>query len=169
MVSLALCLESTAEVLWSASISGGQLLGQNLQMRRKILAVYRMQFYGRNNLTFQKCFCFQQQTCFCFYEHMGKNPKSLFTLPVVSADVHHRASLPEKLRKKRVSRWKGGGRFSHLDVVQDELMSGSGARQLAIRDGLPQCLLGNQGVQVQNGGQAAVETDELFFVGAEVN
>ena len=60
-------------------------------------------------------------------------------------------------------------RVSYLDVVQYELMSLFGRGHLAVSDGLPQCLLGNEGVQVQDGGQAAVQTDELLFVGAEMN
>lgn len=58
---------------------------------------------------------------------------------------------------------------SYLDVVQDELMPLLGRGHLAISDGLPQCLLGNKGVQVEDGRQAAVQADELLFVGAEVH
>lgn len=58
---------------------------------------------------------------------------------------------------------------SHLDVVKDELMSLFCCGHLAVSDGLPQGLLGNKGVQVQDRGQAAVQADELFFVGAEVD
>lgn len=57
----------------------------------------------------------------------------------------------------------------HLDVVQDELVSMLGGGHLAVGDGLPQCLLGNEGVQVQDGGQTAVQTDELLLVGAEMD
>lgn len=48
-------------------------------------------------------------------------------------------------------------------------MSMFGRGHLAVGDGLPQCLLGNEGVQVQDGGQTAVQTDEPLLVGAEVN
>lgn len=58
---------------------------------------------------------------------------------------------------------------SYLDVVQYELVSLFGGGHLAVSDGLPQCLLGNEGVQVEDGGQTAVQADELLFVGAEVN
>lgn len=57
----------------------------------------------------------------------------------------------------------------YLDVVQDELVPLLGRGHLAVADGLPQCLLGNEGVQVQHGGQAAVEADEFVLVGAEVD
>lgn len=57
----------------------------------------------------------------------------------------------------------------YLDVVQYELVPLLGCGHLAVSDGFSQCLLGNEGVQVQDGGQAAVQTDELLFVGAEVN
>ncbi len=58
---------------------------------------------------------------------------------------------------------------SYLDVVQYELVSLFSGGHLAVGDGFPQCLLGNEGVQVEDGGQTAVQTDELLFVGAEVN
>lgn len=48
-------------------------------------------------------------------------------------------------------------------------MSLFGRCHLDVCDGLPQCLLGNEGVQVQDGGQAAVQTNELLLIGAEVN
>lgn len=57
----------------------------------------------------------------------------------------------------------------YLDVVQDELVPLLGRGHLAVSDGLSQCLLGNEGVQVQHGGQAAVEADEFVLVGAEVD
>lgn len=44
-----------------------------------------------------------------------------------------------------------------------------GRGDLTVSDGLPQCLLGNEGIQVEDGGQAAVEADELLFVGTEVH
>jgi len=58
---------------------------------------------------------------------------------------------------------------THLDVVQDQLVSLLRRRHLVGRDGFSQCLLGNEGVQVQDGGQAAEQTDELLSVAAEVN
>lgn len=60
-------------------------------------------------------------------------------------------------------------RVSHLDVVQDELVPLFGRGHLTVSDGFSQCLLGNEGVQVQDGGQTAVQTYELVLVGAEVN
>ena len=60
-------------------------------------------------------------------------------------------------------------RVPHLDKVQDQLVSVFGGGHLAVADGFSQCLLGNEGVQVEDGGQTAVQTDELVLVGAEVN
>lgn len=60
-------------------------------------------------------------------------------------------------------------RISHLDVVQDELVSVFGGGHLAVSDGFSQCLLGNEGIQVEDGGQTAVQADELVLIGAEVN
>lgn len=57
----------------------------------------------------------------------------------------------------------------YLDVVQDELVPLFGCGNLAVSDGLSQCLLGNEGIQIQHGGQTAVKTDELVLVGAEVD
>lgn len=57
----------------------------------------------------------------------------------------------------------------YLDVVQYELMSLFSCGHLTVSDGLPQCLLGNEGVQVQHRGQTAVQADEFLFVGAEVH
>ena len=48
-------------------------------------------------------------------------------------------------------------------------MSLLGTGHLHVGDGLPQCLLGNEGVQVQHGGQTAVQADELLLVGPEVD
>lgn len=59
--------------------------------------------------------------------------------------------------------------WTHLDVVQNQLVSGSGRGHLTICDGLPQSLLGDESVQVQDGGQTAVKADELLLVGAEVD
>lgn len=57
----------------------------------------------------------------------------------------------------------------YLDVVQDELVTLLGRGHLAVSDCLPQGLLGNEGIQVQHRGQAAVEADEFVLVGAEVD
>lgn len=65
--------------------------------------------------------------------------------------------------------WLGAVWVFYLDVVQDELVPLLGRGHLAVSDGLSQRLLGNEGVQVQHGGQAAVETDEFVLVGAEVD
>lgn len=58
---------------------------------------------------------------------------------------------------------------SHLDEVDYKLVLVLGCGHLIVGDGLPKCLLGNEGVQVEDGGQAAVKADELFFVGVEMD
>lgn len=60
-------------------------------------------------------------------------------------------------------------KVSHLDEVDYELMLLFGCGYLIVSDGFPQCLLGNQGIQVEDGGQTTVQADELFFVGVEMN
>lgn len=65
-------------------------------------------------------------------------------------------------------RWRCG-ELSHLDEVDDELVLLFGCGHLIVCDGFPQCLLGDEGIQVEDGGQPTVQTDELFFVGVEMN
>lgn len=59
--------------------------------------------------------------------------------------------------------------MSHLDEVDYQLVLLLGCGHLIVSDGFPQCLLGNEGIQVKDGGQPAVQTDELLFVGVEMN
>lgn len=65
-------------------------------------------------------------------------------------------------------RWRCG-EISHLDEVHYELVLLFGCGHLIVSDGFPQCLLGNEGIQVEDRGQPTVQTDELFFVGVEMN